>query len=59
VSNGISVPLTGWLMQRYGVVRTFVASVLLFTLASFLCGISWSLARWSRSVYCKARCPAR
>ena len=43
VSNGISVPLTGWLMQRYGVVRTFVASVLLFTLASFLCGISWSL----------------
>ena len=22
VSNGISVPLTGWLMRRYGVVRT-------------------------------------
>jgi DHA2 family multidrug resistance protein len=43
VANGISVPLTGWLMQRYGVVRTFVVSVLLFTLASFLCGIAWSL----------------
>jgi DHA2 family multidrug resistance protein len=43
ISNGVSVPLTGWLMQRYGVVRTFVASVLLFTFASFLCGISWSL----------------
>jgi len=43
VANGVSVPLTGWLMQRYGVVRTFVASVLLFTLASFLCGIAWSL----------------
>jgi DHA2 family multidrug resistance protein len=43
VANGVSVPLTGWLMQRYGVVRTFVVSVLLFTLASFLCGISWSL----------------
>src|SRR5512141_1238661 len=42
VANGISVPLTGWLMQRYGVVRTFVASVTLFTLASFLCGIAWS-----------------
>src|SRR4051794_4097028 len=42
VANGISVPLTGWLMQRYGVVRTFVTSVALFTLASFLCGISWS-----------------
>ncbi|HEX9206930.1 MAG TPA: DHA2 family efflux MFS transporter permease subunit [Steroidobacteraceae bacterium] len=42
VANGISVPLTGWLMQRYGVVRTFVWSVLLFTLASFLCGVAWS-----------------
>jgi DHA2 family multidrug resistance protein len=43
VSNGISVPLTGWLMQRYGVVRTFVVSVLAFTAASFLCGAAWSL----------------
>jgi DHA2 family multidrug resistance protein len=43
VSNGISVPLTGWLMQRHGVVRTFVVSVLAFTVASFLCGIAWSL----------------
>ena len=44
VSNGVSVPLTGWFMGRYGVVRTFVGSVLLFTLASFLCGIAWSLS---------------
>jgi DHA2 family multidrug resistance protein len=43
VANGISVPLTGWLMQRFGVVRTFVASVLFFTIASFLCGVAWSL----------------
>ena len=43
VANGVSVPLTGWLMQRYGVVRTFVLSILLFTVASFLCGIAWSL----------------
>jgi len=43
VSNGVAVPLTGWLMGRYGVVRTFVGAVLLFTLASFLCGIAWSL----------------
>jgi DHA2 family multidrug resistance protein len=43
VANGISVPLTGWLMGRYGVVKTFVSSVFLFTLASFLCGISWNL----------------
>jgi DHA2 family multidrug resistance protein len=43
VANGVSVPLTGWLMQRFGVVRTFVASVVLFTIASLLCGIAWSL----------------
>jgi DHA2 family multidrug resistance protein len=43
VANGIGVPMTGWLMGRYGVVRTFVWSVILFTIASFLCGIAWSL----------------
>src|ERR1700761_4285212 len=43
VANGVSVPLTGCVMQRYGVVRTFVAAVLMFTVASFLCGIAWSL----------------
>ena len=43
VANGVSVPLTGWLMQRYGVVRTFVVSVALFTIASLLCGLAWSL----------------
>jgi MFS transporter, DHA2 family, multidrug resistance protein len=43
VANGVSVPLTGWLMQRFGVVRTFVLSVALFTVASLLCGLAWSL----------------
>ena len=43
VANGISVPLTGWLMRRFGVVRTFCVSLVLFTLASLLCGIAWSL----------------
>jgi DHA2 family multidrug resistance protein len=43
VANGVSVPLTGWLMQRFGVVRTFVLSVMLFTAASLLCGVAWSL----------------
>src|SRR6185295_13895770 len=42
-ANGIGVPLTGWLMGRYGVVKTFVFSVLAFTAASFLCGVAWSL----------------
>jgi DHA2 family multidrug resistance protein len=43
MSNGVSVPLTGWLMGRYGVVKVFVMSVLLFTIASFLCGVAWDL----------------
>jgi DHA2 family multidrug resistance protein len=43
VANGIGVPLTGWLMNRYGVVKVFVLSMLGFTIASFLCGIAWSL----------------
>src|SRR6201999_4499683 len=43
VANGIGVPVTGWLMNRYGVVRVFALSMLGFTLASFLCGIAWSM----------------
>ncbi len=43
MSNGVSVPLTGWLMGRYGVVKTFAASVALFTIASTLCGLAWDL----------------
>ena len=43
VANGISVPLTGWLMGRYGVVKVFVGSVTLFTIASLLCGIAWNI----------------
>jgi MFS transporter, DHA2 family, multidrug resistance protein len=40
VANAISVPLTGWLTQRFGQVRLFTASVLLFVLASWLCGLA-------------------
>ncbi len=43
VANAISLPLTGWLTQRYGQVKLFTASVLLFVLASFLCGLAPSL----------------
>jgi EmrB/QacA subfamily drug resistance transporter len=43
VANAISVPLTGWLTQRFGAVRLFVTSVWLFVLASALCGLAHSL----------------
>src|SRR5579859_1397235 len=43
VANAISLPLTGWLSQRFGQVKLFMASTLLFVLASFLCGLAPSL----------------
>lgn len=43
VANAITVPLTGWLTQRFGQVRLFVLSTLLFVLASWLCGFASSL----------------
>ncbi|HEU4627371.1 MAG TPA: DHA2 family efflux MFS transporter permease subunit [Steroidobacteraceae bacterium] len=40
VANAVSVLLSGWLAQRFGQVRMFVSAVLLFTLASWLCGMA-------------------
>jgi len=45
VANGVSVPLTGWLTRRFGIVRTFSLSILFFTIASLLCGISQSMTQ--------------
>jgi MFS transporter, DHA2 family, multidrug resistance protein len=42
-ANAISIPLTGWLTQRFGQVRLFVTSVLLFVIASWLCGLAPTL----------------
>jgi MFS transporter, DHA2 family, multidrug resistance protein len=43
VANAITVPLTGWLSQRFGAVRLFVLSIALFSIASLLCGLATSL----------------
>jgi DHA2 family multidrug resistance protein len=43
VSMAISLPLTGFLTRRFGEVKLFVWSTLLFALTSFLCGISQSM----------------
>lgn len=44
VANAIAVPLTGWLAQRFGQVRLFVGSVVLFVIASWLCGLAPNMA---------------
>ena len=43
VANAISVPLTGWLTQRFGAVKLFTMSVILFVIASILCGLAPSI----------------
>ena len=40
VANAISMPLTGWLTRRIGAVRLFVGSIVLFVVASWLCGLA-------------------
>lgn len=42
VSEAIFLPLVGWLTKRFGVVRQYIWSTILFTLASLLCGLSFS-----------------
>src|SRR5204862_4424147 len=44
VANAISLPLTGWLTRRFGQVKLFTASVVLFVIASFLCALAPSLS---------------
>ena len=43
VAEAITVPLTGWLAGRFGAVRLFCISVVLFGVFSLLCGMSTSL----------------
>ncbi len=43
VANAIALPITGWMAKRFGEVRLFIWSTILFTIASFLCGVSTSL----------------
>ena len=43
VAEAITVPLTGWLAGRFGAVRLFCISVVLFGAFSLLCGMSTSL----------------
>lgn len=43
VSTAIALPLTGWLSRRFGEIRLFIGSVLLFTLFSLLCAMAVDL----------------
>jgi len=43
VSSAIALPMTGWLCARWGRRKVFLVSVIGFTVASALCGLSGSL----------------
>ena len=43
LAAAIMVPLTGWIAKRFGEVRVFCTSVVLFTIASAMCGMATSL----------------
>ncbi len=44
VAEACCVPLTGWLAQRFGTVRSFIACMIGFTVFSIICGLSSSLS---------------
>lgn len=43
VGEAITVPLTGWLSARFGSVRVFVSSMILFGIFSIVCGLAPTL----------------
>ena len=43
IANVVIVPMTSWLSQQFGRRNYFAASILLFTISSFLCGNATSL----------------
>jgi DHA2 family multidrug resistance protein len=43
MANIVVIPMTGWLQRRFGFRRYFSTSVLIFTIASALCGLAWDL----------------
>src|SRR5574343_460726 len=40
LSLAVSIPISGWMADRYGTRRVFISAVAIFTLASVMCGLS-------------------
>jgi EmrB/QacA subfamily drug resistance transporter len=43
LSLAVFIPISGWMADRYGTRRVFASAIGLFTLGSFLCGISTNI----------------
>lgn len=44
LSMGIVVPISGYMCDRFGIKRVFIAALMFFTVGSFLCGTAWNTA---------------
>jgi DHA2 family multidrug resistance protein len=42
-ANAVAIPLTGWLTERVGQIKLFVAAILMFSFSSWLCGVAPNL----------------
>ncbi|MCA1179772.1 MULTISPECIES: MFS transporter [unclassified Pantoea] len=45
----VGIPMSGWLAERFGARTVFSCAILIFTLASVMCGISYSLPMFTLS----------
>jgi DHA2 family multidrug resistance protein len=43
MANITIIPMSGWLLKRFGFRRYYTISILIFTAASALCGMAWNL----------------
>ena len=43
LSLAVFIPVSGWLGDRFGTKRIFMLALFMFTAASFLCGMAWSI----------------
>lgn len=44
LTMGVLIPVSGWIMEKFGPRNLFIFSLFTFTLGSALCGMSWNLA---------------
>src|SRR5258708_1763063 len=49
LSTGAFVPLSGWVADRLGAKRVFAAAIVIFTLASLLCGFAQDVWQFTPS----------
>ncbi len=42
LAQAVSIPLTGWAADRFGIKRVYMLALVVFTLGSLLCGVAWN-----------------